>query len=76
MKFDHHFDIAQSQEAAEMRRQLVAFTMKPKMAKASASIEPKAAGQGVVLAYKRTAKRPVGRAVKVGRTRHAVAAAR
>jgi hypothetical protein len=65
------------QQVAEMRRQLVAFTAKPKMAKVEMAAEHKvAAPQAVVLTYKPTAKRTVIRTLKVGRGRHAVAAAR
>jgi hypothetical protein len=60
-----------------MKRQLIAFTAKPKMAKAEMAAEHNAgATQAVVLAYKPAAKRAAVRATKQPRTRHAVAAAR
>jgi hypothetical protein len=60
-----------------MRRQLIAFTAKPKMAKAEMAAEHKAAAtQAVVLAYKPVPRRAAARATKQPRTRHAVAAAR
>src|ERR1700730_14939505 len=65
------------QQVAEMRRQLVAFTAKPKMAKAEMAPAHQATSpQAVVLTYKPVAKRALARPMKVGRTRHAVAAAR
>ena len=65
------------QYVAEMKRQLIAFTAKPKMAKAEMAVEHNAgATQAVVLAYKPAAKRAAARATKQPRTRHAVAAAR
>jgi RNA polymerase sigma factor for flagellar operon FliA len=64
-------------QVAEMRRQLVAFTAKPKMAKAEmAPAHQVASPQAIVLTYKPAAKRTVMRAMKVGRPRQAVAAAR
>jgi len=63
------------QHVAEMRRQLIAFAVKPKMAKAE-TVQA-ATSSGVVLPYKWVAKRAVqARALKVRRTGHAVAAAR
>jgi hypothetical protein len=65
------------QQVAEMRRQLVAFTAKPKMAKVEMAPEHQVTSpQAVVLAYKPASKRPAARVMKVGRTRQAVAAAR
>ena len=66
------------QQVAEMRRQLVAFTAKPKMAKMEMAPEHRVtAAQAVVLSYKPAAKRALTRpTMKVGRTRHAIAAAR
>ena len=64
------------QQVAEMRRQLVAFTAKPKMAKVEMAPEHQVTSPAVVLTYKPAARRAVTRAMKVGRTRHAVAAAR
>ncbi len=64
------------QQVAEMRRQLVAFTAKPRMAKAELTATEKAASpHAVVLAYKPAARRAVAR-LKLARKRHAVAAAR
>jgi hypothetical protein len=64
-------------QVAEMRRQLVAFTAKPKMAKAEMAPEHQVTSpQAIVLTYKPAAKRTVMRAMKVGRPRQAVAAAR
>jgi RNA polymerase sigma factor for flagellar operon FliA len=67
------------QQAIEVRQQLVAFALKPKMAKAD--IVPAAAvPHGVVLPYKPAAARSrletPARTVKMGRTRQAVAVAR
>ena len=66
------------QQVAEMRRQLVAFTAKPKMAKMEMAPEHRVTSpQAVVLSYKPAAKRALARpTMKVGRTRHAIAAAR
>src|SRR4051812_13515786 len=65
------------QQVAEMKRQLVAFTAKPKMAKVAMAPEHQVTSpQAVVLTYKPAAKRTMTRAIKVGRTRHAIAAAR
>jgi len=66
------------QQVIEMRRQLVAFTAKPKMAKVETGLEHRStAPQAVVLSYKPAPKRALPRTIKVGRTtRHAVAAAR
>ena len=66
------------QQVAEMRRQLVTFTAKPKPAKAEMAIERRPSGaQGVVLAYRPPARRAAGRTIKVGQHgRRAVAAAR
>lgn len=64
-------------QVAEMRRQLVAFTAKPKMAKVEMAPEHQVtAPHAVVLTYKPAAKRAVMRAMKAGRPRQAVAAAR
>ncbi len=64
------------QQVVELRRQLVAFTAKPKMAKMAMAPEHQVTSpHAVVLTYKPTAKRALTRAMKVG-TRHAVAAAR
>lgn len=69
----------QPQQLAEVRRQLVAFAARPKMAKAAlpAGAPNVAAPAGVVLPYKRLATResPV-RALKMTRPRRALAAAR
>jgi RNA polymerase sigma factor for flagellar operon FliA len=67
------------QQAIEVRQQLVAFALKPKMAKAD--IVPAAAvPHGVVLPYKPAAARSrletPARTVKMGRTQQAVAVAR
>src|SRR3989442_15186786 len=66
------------QQVAEMRRQLVAFTAKPKMAKMEMAPEHRGTSpQAVVLSYKPAPKRALPRpTMKVGRTRHAIAAAR
>jgi len=64
-------------QVAEMRRQLVAFTAKPKMAKAGMAPEHQATSpQAIVLTYKPAPKRTVMRVMKIGRPRQAVAAAR
>jgi hypothetical protein len=64
------------QQVAEMRRQLVAFTAKPRMAKAEVTADQKpVSSQAVVLAYKPAAKRAMAR-MKLTRGRQAVAAAR
>src|SRR5216110_3529481 len=64
------------QQVAEMHRQLVAFTAKPKMVKMEMAPEHKITSpQAVVLTYKPAARRAVTRSMKVGRTRHAIAAA-
>src|SRR4026208_829652 len=65
------------QHVAEMRRQLVAFTAKPKMVKVEMAPEPRwPSPQAVVLSSKPAVKRALARTMKIGRTRHAVAAAR
>jgi hypothetical protein len=64
-------------QVAEMRRQLVAFTAKPKMAKVEMAPEHQVTSpHAVVLTYKPAAKRTVMRVMKVGHPRQAVAAAR
>src|SRR2546430_11470587 len=59
------------QQVAEMRRQLVAFTAKPKMAKMEMAPEHRVTSpQAVVLSYKPAEKRALTRpTMKVGRTR-------
>src|SRR5690242_1443990 len=65
------------QQVMELRRQLVAFTAKPRVAKVEMAPEHRStSAQGVVLAYKRTARRPVSRTIKVGGGHRAVAASR
>jgi len=68
------------QQAIEVRRQLVAFALKPKMAKADIAPAVAVGAQGVVLPYKQVEPRQQvalpARALKVVRPRPAVAAAR
>jgi RNA polymerase sigma factor for flagellar operon FliA len=65
------------QQVAEVRRQLVAFAVKPKAAKAELPAVRKSSSHAIVLPYKPVAKgrqpRPL---LRVRRQRHAVAAAR
>jgi RNA polymerase sigma factor for flagellar operon FliA len=66
------------QQAIEVRRQLVTFALKPRMAKVDVAPAGAAASHGIVLPYKAVVARPraepAARAVKAARTRPAVAA--